>query len=159
MMATFRAIASVPLGVVAGMAARLLLLIPCFLMYPLPSGIDAYDPADAEAFGKYMSALPLQAFGVLLVAHSGGTFLGAAMGRLISGERFWSESLAIGGIFTAVGLVNAVSLSFPLWFVLIDLPLYLPAAVLGGFLPDAFRSKRHEPEMPIKERGAKAAAP
>lgn len=159
MMATFRAIASVPLGVLAGMAATLLLLIPCYLMYPLPSGIDAYDTADAEAFGKHLASLPLLAFALVLVAHAGGAFSGAALGRLISGEGFWRESLAIGGVFTAVGLVQSLSMAVPLWFVMLDLPLYLPAAMLGGFAPDAIRRKGDDVQVAQKERGAKMAPP
>lgn len=159
MMATFRAIASVPLGVLAGMAAMLLLLIPCFLMYPLPSGIDAYDIADSEAFGKHLASLPILALMLFLVAHAGGAFGGAAFGRLISGEGFWRESIAIGGVFTAVGLVQAVSMAVPLWFVMLDLPLYLPAAMLGGLAPDAIRKKGNDAQPAQKERGAKAAPP
>ena len=159
MMATFRAIASVPLGVFAGMAATLLLLIPCYLMYPLPAGIDPYDTADSEAFGQHLASLPVLAFALVLVAHAGGAFSGAAFGRLISGDGFWRESLAIGGVFTAVGLVQSLSMAVPMWFVMLDLPLYLPAAMLGGLAPSAVSRKQDAPETAQKERGAKAAAP
>ncbi|MHC2067999.1 hypothetical protein ACYFX5_11035 [Bremerella sp. T1] len=133
MMATVRAIVSIPLGVVVGMAMMVLLLTPCFLMYPLPSGIDLQDPSDAEAFGHHLASLPFIAFVLVWIAHAGGSFSGAAFGRFVEGDRVWKESLAIGGIFTAMGLVNAVSMAFPFWFILIDLALYLPAAILGGW--------------------------
>lgn len=147
MMATIRAIASIPLGVVAGMAAMLFLLIPCFLMYPLPSGIDVNDPADAEAFGRHLASLPVSAFALVLVAHAGGAFGGAAFARLVEGEAIWKESLVIGLIFTAMGIVNAISLGMPLWFTVIDLPLYLPAAMLGGFSLDMVLSRQEIPTM------------
>lgn len=125
----------------------LLLLIPCFLMYPLPSGIDLNDPADAEAFGQHLASLPTSAFALVLVAHAGGAFLGAAFARLIEGESIWKESLVIGLIFTAMGLINAISLGMPLGFTMIDLPLYLPAAMLGGFVFDAILNRQSAPAM------------
>ncbi|RCS49368.1 hypothetical protein DTL42_12620 [Bremerella cremea] len=147
MMATLRAIASIPLGVLAGMAAMLLLLTPCFLMYPLPAGIDLNNPADAEAFGRHLASLPTSAFVLVLIAHAGGAGCGAAFGRLIEGEPIWRESLVIGAIFTAMGLINAISLGLPLWFTLIDLPLYLPAAMLGGLALDAVLNRQTVPQM------------
>lgn len=152
MMATLRAIASIPLGVLAGMAAMLLLMIPCFLMYPLPSGIDLNDPSDAEALGRHLASLPTLAFVLVLIAHAGGSFCGAAFARLIEGEPIWRESLVIGGIFTAMGLVNAIAQGLPLWFTMIDLMLYLPAAILGGFALNTVLSRQTVPQM--KKAGA-----
>lgn len=142
MMATLRAIVSIPLGVVVGMAMMVLLLTPCFLMYPLPSGIDVNDPNDAEAFGRHIASLPFTAFALVWLAHAGGSLSGAAFGRLIEGGKVWRESLAIGGLFTAMGIVNAISMAFPFWFVAIDLALYLPAAILGGWGSDQLLQNR-----------------
>ncbi len=125
----------------------MLLLIPCFLMYPLPAGIDVNNPADADAFGRHLASLPVSAFVLVLVANAGGAFTGAAFARLIEGETIWKESLVIGGIFTAVGLTKAISLGLPLWFTMLDLPLYLPSAILGGFALDMVLNRQATPTM------------
>lgn len=135
-MGTLRSVIAIPLGVVVGMATMILLLIPCFLLYPLPSGLDIYDPADAEAFGHHLSALPLSALALVWLAHAGGAFAAAAVCRLVEGVKVTRELLIIGGVFTLLGLVNAASGAYPLWFVVVDLVIYMPAALLGGMLFD-----------------------
>ncbi len=98
-------------------------------IYPPPQGLDF---SDREALRAFVAGLPLGAFALVLVAHLAGPFAGAFTCGVIVRDPWLTGSLIIGGVFLLGGLVNLFLLPHPVWFAILDVLLYLPAAVAGG---------------------------
>lgn len=62
------------------------------IAFPLPSGLDPRDPAQAQAFARYLATMPLGAQAALVLAWSGGAFAGgfvAPVSRAIRAAWRW----------------------------------------------------------------------
>lgn len=94
------------------------------LLDPLPEGIDPFDPADAEALGEYLSSRPSSAWILPFVSEIVGVFLGALAATSIARHR----KPVFAGVLVLVGLagsiMNWVSFSHPMWFMIGQLIAY-----------------------------------
>ena len=64
-----------------------------------------------------------------------------ASGARIADSPKIAHAVGIGAVFLVFGAINLKMIPHPLWFAIIDLAIYLPAAWLGGRL-----AKRGEPK-------------
>ena len=100
------------------------------LIYPLPAGLDPFDPADAEALGEHMSSMPVSAWMLAFASEIVGVFLGALAAGAIARDR---KAVFVGAL-VAVGLAgsinNWVSFGHPMWFIIGQLIAY-PLVFLG----------------------------
>ena len=126
-----RKILGVIVGLVIGMCGMTALHMLSMLIYPLPQGLDT---TDYEAFSEYIATMPLGAFLLVWVAHSGGAFIAAATCTAIVGQRWWGGAGILGVLFTLAGISNLLMLAHPWWFAAVDVLLYIPAALLGCYL-------------------------
>lgn len=126
-----RCIVAVICGVIAGGAFNMAVILLSWRIYPPPEGADMYDPATMKA---YVETLPAPAFLIILVAHAGGALVGGLVAALIARRSRLVLGAIVGGIFLVAGIMNAMSIPAPLWFVVIDLILYLPGGILGASL-------------------------
>jgi hypothetical protein len=125
-----RSILAVIVGFVVGCAVNMAFVMLNFFLF-LPSGIDMWDSAAVSAaFAK----APPTAFLLVLLAHAGGTFVGAWVAAKIARRAPTVHGLIIGAFFLAGGIMNLFQIDHPLWFAIADLILYLPAGWLGGKL-------------------------
>jgi hypothetical protein len=100
-------------------------------MPPFPSG-EADTP---ENWGTFMQGLSVLQILAALVSHIGGTFIGAFVGALISRDGKLIVPLVIAGFAMVGGVMNVFQIpGQPLWFVIMDISLYLPAGLLAGHL-------------------------
>jgi len=127
----FRYIAGLVSGFIAGFVAVGLIELIAIWLYPLPRG---FDPNDLEAMEQHIASLPAGAFALVLIAHAIGAFLAGLVCCAIAMRLWWPGVLALGGVFIAAGIMNIVQIPHPLWFGVVDLALYVPAAIAGGAL-------------------------
>lgn len=118
-------------GVVAGSAFNMAVVMLSWAIYPPPEGANMSDPATMSA---YVQSLPLPAFLLILVAHAGGALVGGLVAALIARRSPLVLGAIIGGFFLIGGIVNAVSIPAPLWFVVVDLAAYVPCGMVGAKL-------------------------
>lgn len=102
------------------------------LLYPLPEGIDPFDPADAQALGEYLANRPASVWMLPFVSEVVGVFLGALAAASITRHRkaVFAGALVLVGL--AGSIMNWVSFSHPMWFMigqLIAYPLVFVAVV------------------------------
>ena len=95
------------------------------MFYPPPEGLDAFDPADAEAFAAYLADMPLASWVWVFGSEILGAFLGAlAAGRIASSHRSWFAG-GIVALAVAGSINNWVSFSHPTWFMVGQPLVYL----------------------------------
>jgi hypothetical protein len=108
-------------GVVAGMFVVFGVVTAIQLvsarLFPLPEGVSPFDPADAQAFRAYVSALPSSAW---LLAF-GSELLGALLGGLTAGWIARDPSLWVSGTVVALAMAASVmnwwTFPHPIWFI------------------------------------------
>jgi hypothetical protein len=100
-------------------------------IYPPPEGTNLSDPATMNA---YIQSLPLPAFLIVLVAHAGGALVGGLVAALIARRSALVLGAIVGGFFLLGGIVAAMSISAPRWFLVVDLISYLPCGMIGASL-------------------------
>ncbi len=100
-------------------------------IYAPPAGFDYNDPTALE---EYVATLPVTAFILVLVSHALGAFVAAFVCSAIVRRSWFAASLFFGVFFTAAGIMNLVLIPHPIWFAVLDLVAYIPAALLGGKL-------------------------
>jgi len=116
-------------------AVALFLITVSFVEYlgPLILGIDGPDPARMQEAGylqDFMSRQPAAAFIMVAIAH----FVASVVGGMVVGlgRLGMSAMWLLGIICTLAGLANLLLVpGHPIWFWILDLPLYLGGVWLG----------------------------
>jgi hypothetical protein len=90
--------------------------------------------SDREAMRAFIEKLPLPAFLMILLSHSSGSFIASTVATLITGHRWLAGAIGLGVLYTLAGIANAIMIPLPVWFIVIDLPLYMIAALVGCYL-------------------------
>jgi len=126
-----RYILGVVCGVVAGSVFNMAVIVVSWALYPLPEGTNT---SDTEAMKPYIQSLPTTAFLIVLVAHAGGALVGGLIAALIGKRAPLLLGAIVGAFFLLGGIMNAMSLPAPLWFVVVDLVAYIPCGILGARL-------------------------
>lgn len=124
-----RCIVGVICGAVAGAVFNMAVIMLSWMMYPLPEGTSMSDP---EAMKTYIQSLPAAAFLIILVAHAGGALVGGFVAALIARRSALVVGAIVGGVFLLGGVMNAMSIPAPVWFVIVDLISYVPSGVIGA---------------------------
>jgi hypothetical protein len=129
--AIVRSILAVVLGVI--LAAIVVGLVEFIgqRFYPLPEGVD---PADPEALKAVMAKAPFGMFLFVLVAWFIGTFAGGWFAAWFSGRSRTLHALVVGALLMAAGIWNMLMITSPLWFWIVGVALFLPAAYMGARL-------------------------
>lgn len=100
-------------------------------MPPFPEG----EAATPEAWKAFMEGLSLVQMLSALVSHIGGTFFGAWIAALISRDGKLIVPLVVALFSMVGGVINVFMIpGQPLWFIVADISLYLPAGLLAGRL-------------------------
>ena len=122
-----RGIVGTIVGAVSGTIVIMMLEMLGHAVYPFPPGLD---PKDHAALTKFMMNAPIGAWLFVLAAYAAGSFTGGAVGTLI-GRKAWI-GWVMGILFTILGLVGLLMMSHPIWFWVVSLSLYVPAAWAGS---------------------------
>ena len=97
-------------------------------MFHLPEGTNMDDK---KAMAAAIASMPATAFILLLVNYGIASAIAGAVGTLVSGKTSKLPALIAGGILTAAGLMNILSIPQPIWFDVINLAEYIPCAYAG----------------------------
>ena len=127
-----RNILAVVVGLAVGMAVNMaLVMLNGAVLFPMPDGLDMFDPEQADAFNAYIATLPTSAFLVVLAAHLGQSFFGGWVAARMAASQPMSLAMIVGGLSLAAGIMNMMTIDGPAWMI-IELPLYLVVAWLAG---------------------------
>ena len=125
-------ILAIIVGVFAGGALNMLLIMVSGKVIPPPEG------ADLTTMEGLTAAMPLmgpQHFIMPFLAHALGTLVGAMVTCAIAATHKMRFAMAISIWFMIGGILNIIMLPSPLWFTIVDLLLaYLPMGYLGAKL-------------------------
>lgn len=126
------------LAVLAGVVVAVILIALVeavgHLVYPLPEGID---PNDSESLKAAMSRIPAGAMAFVLFAWAVGTLAGGWVATRIAAKGTVLHAMIVGVILMAVGALNMLMIPHPLWFWIVGLLLFLPAAYAGARMAGA----------------------
>ncbi len=124
-----KSILAIVVGIVVGSVVNGVILLLSFAVLGAPEGLNIFD---AESVKAHAGGFTAANFVGTLVAHHLGTFVGAFLAAWIAPMRKMIFALVIGVWFLLGGIYAATVVSAPMWFVIIDLLLYIPIAFLGG---------------------------
>lgn len=124
-----RGILAIIVGIVAGSVLNGVILLLSFAVLGAPEGLNIFDAESVKAnAGSFTTAN----FVGTLFAHQMGTLLGAFVAAKIAPSYRMIFAVAIGVWFLLGGIYAATVVAAPVWFVVIDLALYIPTAFVGG---------------------------
>jgi hypothetical protein len=135
----FRNLIAVVLGMLAGMAVNMSLVLLVMFLHPMPAGVDFSDSA---AMATYFATIPATGFLIVLAAHLGQSFFGGLVAALLSSDSPRVMALIIGVLSLIAGVVNLIDLPHPAWM-WVEVPGYLLVAWFAASL--AMRLKRRSP--------------
>jgi hypothetical protein len=99
-------------------------------LYPMPPGTDF---SDSEAMRAVMTRLPRAALLIVLLGWGVATVAGAWIAARVGGRR-QGPAWTVGVVLLGAAVFNLLELPHPLWFWVVGVALFLPAAWLGGRL-------------------------
>ena len=118
--------------VVAGLAVAFVVMMAFeygnSFIYPLPEGLDIYDPAAVQAF---TASLPWTAYILVFLGWVAGAFAAGFVTTRLSREMKYRLTLIVGIILTALGVVNNMMIGHDMFFNVIGLPMFLIFTYLG----------------------------
>jgi hypothetical protein len=121
-------------AVIAGFAVFFVVTMGVQLVGLLLWPVGDLDFNDAEAVKAAMAKMPIEALLFVVLSHGVGAFAGAATTACVARRKKVIHALFLGGLFVGAGLANLLSLPHPVWFWVVDLAIYLPAAYAGARL-------------------------
>jgi len=131
-----RSILAVIAGLVVGSIVNMGLIALGHVVIAPPPG------ADLSTLEGVKAAMPLfgpEQFIFPFLAHAGGSLVGAFVAALISLNNKFTVAMIIGGITLIGGIVAVAMFPAPIWYDVIDLLAYIPAAWIGAKLGGAGR--------------------
>lgn len=116
-------------GLIAGSAVNMGLIMISSVVIPLPEGVDA---TNMESLKAGMALFEPKHFIMPWLAHALGTLVGAVVAASIALKCKKAAALTVGGFFLVGGVINVSMLPAPMWFNALDLLLaYIPMSYLG----------------------------
>ena len=123
-------ILAVILGVFAGSAVNMGIIMISNYIIPPPAG------ADLKTMEGLLASMPLMEpkhFLMPFLAHALGTLVGAGITAAIASKYKMRFAVGISIWFLIGGIINVIILPSPLWFTLVDLiGAYLPMGYIAG---------------------------
>ena len=129
------------LAVIAGFAAATVVMLVIesingHVLYP-ELGKLAEGVTDPEAIRAIMASAPVGAFLVVLFGWVLGSLLGGLVAAWIGSNAPVAHALVLGAVLTLAGIANNMMLPPPMWFWIVSLLVFLPAAFVGARLAPA----------------------
>jgi hypothetical protein len=129
---TIRNILAVIVGLIAGSAVNMGIIMISGSIIPPPEGVDN---TTVEGLKAGIHLFQPKHFLFPFLAHAIGTFVGAFLAAFIAANRKMLFAFVIGIFFLAGGIANVLMLPSPIWFTIVDLVgAYIPMAYLAGKL-------------------------
>jgi hypothetical protein len=127
-----RNLLAIIVGLIAGSALNMGLVMAGAEIIPPPAGVDVTNVESLEAS---MHLFEFKHFVAPFLAHALGTLVGAYVAVIIAASYKRTLALMIGVFFLLGGITMAFMLPSPAWFVVVDLVgAYIPMAWIGARL-------------------------
>ncbi len=97
-------------------------------LFPIPTEVNQED---MEAVRLYFKELPSLSLILTLVFNALTVFCGSFVTVKVAATQHRNLALGIGLFLLVMGLVRLFTLPHPIWFIIIDICLYIPVAGLG----------------------------
>lgn len=134
MNSTFRNILAIVVGVFAGGALNMGIIMISGKIIPPPVGADG---TTMEGLKASIHLFEPKHFLMPFLAHALGTLLGAFIAAKIAVTHKMRFAIGVGCWYFLGGLINIFMLPSPMWFTIVDLSLaYIPMAYLAGKLAE-----------------------
>jgi hypothetical protein len=126
-----RSAIAIVVGLIMGMLTIAIIEAIGMALYPLPTGIDRYDP---DSLKTVIATLPLGSFVFVLLAWALGAMHGGGFAAYLSRGQRVLHGLIVGAVFMACGIYELVVIPHPTWFAVIGVLLFLPCAYIGALI-------------------------
>ena len=124
-----RNVLAIIVGLIAGSAVNMGLVMAGAQIIPPPAGVDV---TDVESIQSHLHLFEFRHFVIPFLAHAVGTLVGAYVAAIIAASYKLMLGLVIGVLFLIFGIINVFMLPSPAWFVVVDLlGAYIPMAWIG----------------------------
>lgn len=139
-MKIIKSILAIIAGIVAGSIINAAVIFLCNTIFGIPEGMILWDEESVKA---HADKLTTANFTGTLLAHQLGTLAGAFIAAKIAPFRKMIFSLVVGVWFLACGIYAASLIVPPIGFLVADILLYVPIAIIGGKLGGALQQKKN----------------
>ncbi|MDZ7757337.1 hypothetical protein [Rhodohalobacter sp.] len=109
-------------------------------LYPVEDTVMEFDPS---VYADFVRDNPVFLIGILF-SNLTGSFFGGAVARLTHPTVTILSAGWVGVVLMGLDLYNLLSVDYPLWFWLLSLIIYIPAAWLGAFAISYFQNRQIE---------------
>lgn len=112
------------------------------LLFPLPGNMNMsqFEAMGWEEKRDLLHAAPPIVFLPVIVGYLVGMIAAGAMATLLWPRRTWTAAWIIGVFFTLVNILNVVAVPQPLWVSIATFVMFVPGALVGGWLARRSRS-------------------
>lgn len=124
-------------GCAAGIAVIFVMEFISHAIYPLPEGLDPNNP---EHLKLILTNAPIGALIMVLFAGFSGGLAGGIVAALFDKNNKTKRAIAVGVVLTVLGIINLMMLPHPVWFMIINVMVYISGAYLGSLL---IQPKKH----------------
>ena len=114
------------------------------VLYP-ELGKMAEGMTDREEIRTLLASAPVGAFLVVLFGWMLGSLVGGFLAAWIGSNAPVTHALVLGGLLTLAGIANNLMIPPPMWFWILSLVIFLPAAHAGARL-----AQRRNPALPLR---------
>lgn len=128
---SLRNVLGVVVGVLVGGVTIAMVQMLGHQVYPVTVNIDFNDK---EAMATFMQSLPTGSLLFVIVAYIVGSVVAGAVAAFIGRGARVRHALVAGAFLLIAGIINLMAIPHPLWFNLLTILVFLPAAWLGGRL-------------------------
>jgi hypothetical protein len=122
-------------AIVGSLAAAMIIIMLFELLsnsvHPFPKDLDLNNKFLLK---EYMSTLPLSVFAIVLSGYIIASFIAGVIIKYISPKSGKIVPLITGIILTSASIVNLYLIPHPLWFIIINVILCIPMALIGHSL-------------------------
>nr|HEV7954208.1 hypothetical protein [Candidatus Acidoferrales bacterium] len=131
MISALRSISAILMGFITGFVVIVGCEFANLRLFPLPAGTD---PEDAAAMNAALAAMPAKAMILVLVGWFIGTIGASFMAARFAGQFKSLHGMLMGLIFLGGAIMTMRQIHHPLWFWIIGIVIFFPAAIIGTSL-------------------------
>jgi uncharacterized membrane-anchored protein len=128
---TLRSITAILVGFVTGFVVIVACEYANIKMFPLPADTNPADPASMNAA---FAAMPAKALALVLLGWAIGTFGASFVATRLAPQFKALHGMILGLIFLGGAIMNMREVHHPLWFWIVGILLFFPAAYTGSSL-------------------------
>ena len=133
-------IAAIGLGIIISILIIHIMQFINVALYPIGDSIMEFD---RSVYADFVKENPLFLIGILF-SNLTGSFVGGAIARLTHPTVTMLMAGWVGLILMLLDLYNLITVDYPLWFWLLSIIIYIPAAWSGALAVAYFQTKQFE---------------